>query len=125
MSALSFNMKNWPVILLTAKGNLTAADGERHLREYRQLLDRNQKFAVICDARETTAAEAKLRKDYAEFLKVNRDDLNRLCKGTAFVISSPLIRGALTAIMWMATMPYPYDIFGSIEEADVWAKAQL
>ena len=39
--------------------------------------------------------------------------------------TSPLVRGVLTAIFWIQTLPNPYTIVGTLREAEAWAREQL
>ncbi len=37
--------------------------------------------------------------------------------GVGFVIDGPLLRGALTAVFWLARTPVPYRVHGTLEQA--------
>ena len=45
--------------------------------------------------------------------------------GSAFVISSTLVRGILTAIYWVAPPVYPCDLFAYFDAACRWSLGQL
>ncbi|MBC7173876.1 MAG: hypothetical protein H5U40_15655, partial [Polyangiaceae bacterium] len=45
--------------------------------------------------------------------------------GYAFVISSSLVRGALTAILWLAPMPAPHRVVGTVGEGEAWLRGLL
>ena len=125
MGALNFDLKNFPLVLLVGEGENTFGDADRHFREYRQILDRNVPYALVCDATKMSGADAKLRKGYADFLKDNEKDFRRLCKGVAFVFGNAAIRGAFTAILWFTDMPFAYTICSTREDALVWARGRL
>lgn len=116
---------DWPLVLLTTEGDINPADLERHLAEYRALLDRNLPFGVVYDASKIGRVDAHIRRRYAEFHQENNEDFRRLCRGIGFVITSSLVRGALTAVLWMVELPFPYKIFATREEAAAWTRRQL
>ena len=43
----------------------------------------------------------------------------------AFVIDSPIVRGALTAILWIQPLPYEHRIVGTRADANAWLRGQL
>ena len=45
--------------------------------------------------------------------------------GSAIVAPNAVIKGALTAVFWMAPPKFPNQAFGSFDDALAWAKAQL
>ena len=59
------------------------------------------------------------------WLAEHRELLERDSLGTGFVITSALIRGVLTAILWMAPVPGGHRVFSSYDEAESWALEQL
>lgn len=114
-----------PLIVFTIRGELTFAQLQKHLREYRSVLDRGRPYVLLFDAREAGMADARNRKAYADFLNANADDLKLLCKGGAFVVTSSLIQGAMTAVLWLAPLPFPHKVFTSLGEASTWLRSLL
>jgi len=49
----------------------------------------------------------------------------KLCLGAAFHFESALTRGALTAVLWMARLPFDYVIVANREDGLDWAEARL
>ncbi len=120
-----FDYSGWPLVLLTAEGDISHSDLDQHLVEYRSVLERNLPFALVFDASKVGKIDAYIRQRYAEFMKANNDDFGRLCRGLGFVITSPFVRGALTAVLWMVEFPFPYKIFATRDEATGWCRRQL
>ena len=58
-------------------------------------------------------------------MKHNDALLRTYSAGSAFVISSPLVRGGLTAILWLQALPSPFIVVATRPEAESWARAQL
>lgn len=44
---------------------------------------------------------------------------------SAFVLASPLVRGLLTAILWISPMPAPHEIVATVAEAEAWLNERL
>ena len=65
------------------------------------------------------------RKRQAEWQREHERAIREYSLGTAFAISSALVRGDLTAIFWVQPLPNPYFIAVSLAEAERWALAQL
>ena len=125
MGRMRIDCKTWPLVIFTLEGDLTQAQLDEHLREHRAVIDRNEPYAVVVDAMGMGSTEASFRKRYAEFISKNTPVLKRLCRGTAVVLQSPVARGAITAVTWMTTIPFPLKVFGDRHEALSWAKSQL
>lgn len=75
----------------------------------------------MLDARDANQMSAAHRKRVAEWLTLHREELRRYHVALAFVSGSALIRGVLTAIYWLHPPPYPYKMFGALDEAKAWA----
>ena len=58
-------------------------------------------------------------------MRDNREVLARQCVGNAFVISNPLVRGVLTAILWLQPLPSDYIVVGTLKEAEAWCMKKL
>ena len=77
-------------------------------------------FVVQADA--TVSSTAKQRRMFAEAEQRMQEYDRVLCAGTAFVLTSTVMRGVVTAIYWMAPPVYPYAFFPSRDAATVWAR---
>lgn len=64
------------------------------------------------------------RKLQADFMSENARLIRKLNMGTAFVMDSMLLRGALTAMMWLQPLPCPHFVCGEIEEAKRWVRGR-
>jgi hypothetical protein len=106
---------------------------DENLREHldAQLLEmqsnrgRTRKTVVVIDASLGTRPTPLQRKMQADWINEHRELLATTCLGVAFVIPSPLVRGALTAIFWIAQMPIPHTVHGSLASAIEWAGGRL
>jgi hypothetical protein len=123
--AISFDERRWPLVRITFRGNASDDEFDGYLARMTQLVSRGQKIATLLDARGTGAVSPVQRKKQAEWQKRHADALRRNVVGTAFVIDSSLVRGALTAILWLSPLPQPHHVTATPEEAERWARHQL
>lgn len=80
-------------------------------------------WVVMADAMLSTSA--KQRKMFSEAETRMQPQDKRFCAGTAIVLSSPVIRGVVTAIYWLTPPVYPYTLCKSASEARVWSETKL
>ena len=66
---------------------------------------------------------ARQRRLQAEQIAHNAD--RQVLLGMAAVIDSPLIRGALTALLWIQRFDWDYTVVGTREAAEQWALDKL
>ena len=62
---------------------------------------------------------------FSTWMKKNEDLLNTNVQATAFVVNSAVIRGALTAILWLTPMRASHRMVGTLEEAEAWVMQKL
>jgi hypothetical protein len=126
MAAPRIDMSRHPLVVVTFDGLATDAEFDDYLTAMtRQILDRRQRSVTILDARTSGRAPATQRKKQADWLKQHEQMLRQYSLGTAFVITSPLVRGVLTAILWLQQMPTAHTVAATFEEAERWAVGRL
>ena len=126
MNSFRFDTTAFPLVNLEMVGDISPQQLDAHFIEYRGLLDRNKPYGLVYDASKIGKVDAVFRKRYAEFMKKNEADFQRLCMGVGFVITSAIVRGALTAVLWVTgSLPFPHKIFSTREEAEEWTRQQL
>ncbi len=92
----------------------------------RYALARSEKTAVILDTTQAPVAlSPRMRKLQAEWLQEHSHGLRVACVGMGFVIQSALVRGAMTAVLWLQGMPYPHAVCASWEKAEAYCLEQL
>jgi hypothetical protein len=119
-------MSRHPLIVVTFDGLASEREFDDYLAKMTtEVLERKQRSVTILDARTSGRAPASQRKKQAEWLKKHDALLRQYSLGSAFVITSPLVRGVLTAIFWLQPMATAYTVVGSLGEAETWAAARL
>jgi hypothetical protein len=126
-----FSGARYPLVILNVHGSgIEDAEFASYLSELGEQLARaeraNEHLALIIDTLGATrAAPASQRRMQADWVKTNFERSRDHCAGVAFVINSPLVRGILTAILWMQRMPNPHCVFATRESAEAWCHARL
>ncbi|GAB4207499.1 MAG: hypothetical protein OHK0013_25190 [Sandaracinaceae bacterium] len=115
-----------PLVVVTFEGDVTDAEFVRYLAEMEsRVLVRRRLSATVFDATKAGATSARQRRMQAEWMEKNEEALARYSAGSAFVITSPLVRGTLTAILWLKPLPVPHVVVGTFAEAEQWCRDRL
>lgn len=125
MGRFAIEQQRWPLVVVTYDGGIDDAAFEAHLSEYQSVLDRGQRYAAVFDATRAAVPPPRQRHLQAKFMDRHRATLARLCVGGGFAISSSLVRGAMTAILWLAPMPFEHVVVSTRGEAERWALERL
>lgn len=126
MDSIIVDDSRYPLLFVTFHGLPSEDEFERYLVRIDEIrIQRGGVTATIMDATRSRGATPKQRRRQAEWLKSNFAVLERTSAGTAFVIDSAIVRGVLTAILWVQPMPGPYTIVATVGEAERWAIANL
>ncbi|MFO0694585.1 MAG: hypothetical protein U0230_13575 [Polyangiales bacterium] len=114
-----------PLVVIRYEGGVDDSEFRAYLAQYEALVAAGRRYTVIFDARRASVPNAVQRRMQAQFLEARAGDLSRLCLGGAFVIASPLIRGALTAILFLTPLPFEHVVVPTLEDGERWALARL
>jgi hypothetical protein len=125
MDSIAIDDSGYPLVVVTFEGTVDDATFDGYLKRMDDYVARRQRNAFVFDASGAGRTPAPQRRKQAEWMKINEATLRAFSAGCAFVITSPLVRGALTAILWLQNIPSPYTVVGTRSEAERWARAQL
>lgn len=115
-----------PLVLIRFEGTLSDEELAGYLAQLtREVISQRQPYGMIFDAQRVAGVTAKQRRMQAEWMAEHEDALRRHSVGNAFVITSPLIRGALTAILWVRPMPGEHVVVSTVQEAERWVTDRL
>lgn len=99
---------------------------DAYLEQYTELVRRGvpytSVFSSLPDARLPSAAQ--LRKQ-AAWVKEHRQITREYCRGLAFALRSPAMRGVLRALLTMQPFSAEHVVLRDEAEAIAWAKARL
>jgi hypothetical protein len=82
-------------------------------------------FAWVILADALLSSTAKQRKMFAAAEARMKEQDKKLCAGTAFVLTSAIARGAITAVYWLSPPVYPYTIVANEAAAVAWCESKL
>jgi hypothetical protein len=118
----------WPIVTLRFSAESTDEEWRVLMDHVRACHRRGERFSVIADGTVMkgmpTAKQRKIGADLALWLRENAPKGARWpIMAWGNVITSPLVRGALTAILWIDTPPHPQKVFATFAEAFAWVKS--
>lgn len=127
---IDVSFDQWPLVVVSFVGQPSDQAFAEYLRvlesNLHKTLSRKLKTAILVD---TTLGplpvSTKQRQLQAEWLARLTPTLRTGCAGTGFVVQSPVVRGVMTAVMWMQELPHPYAICATYERAESWCIQRL
>jgi len=114
-----------PVIRVSLFGGVTDEAFARYLADSDEVIAASKRYVLFYDAVGETTLSADQRKRQVAWIRENEAALRKLCLGAAFHFDSAVTRGALTAILWMARLPFEYVIVSKHHEGLEWAVTRL
>ena len=110
-----------PVVLYRVDG-----DGEREvvaqlLADLTERFERAQApLRLLFDFTEVRLFDSSLRRQVAAWRGKNRALMQASIDAVAYVITSPLVRGYLTAVNWLRPLGRPTKVFAELDAARAW-----
>lgn len=118
MGSVTVDSSAWPLVRVTYVGSVDDARFEEYVREQAALLERRKPYVILFDASESGMPSARQRQRMAEYAREHEAELRRYCKRGVFVIPNSVVRGALTAILWLQPLPFPHEVVSSLNDAE-------
>lgn len=107
------------LLLVTTPPSLTDEEMSTFLAWHRGWMSaRREPYAIVLDLRRTEKLSPRQR----EMITSGMERSEKLCRGTAMVFTSVVLRGFLTAIFWIKKPRYPTRVFNGLDEASAWAR---
>jgi hypothetical protein len=117
MATLEIRTHLWPLFVTIVPARFEAEDLKPYIAEVSRLYARKERFATLVD---TTAVEelpgAAARRALAEWQNSTVEQIRSYNVCTATVLSSALVRGAMTAMHWLFRPPNEQIAVASIAE---------
>lgn len=119
-------LETWPLVVVTLGEGLQDDENASMFSDWAGILARREKFVAITDARAVrSVGSAKQRKLTADWMRSVDDQVRRYSLGHATILSSALVRGALTALSWLHKGAAPEVHTGTMLEALDWCVGKL
>jgi hypothetical protein len=108
---------SWPIVLVRPRGELSELQYQQMFRAIEALWARKEKFLTITDTRRSGAGSARQRQLIGDWMKTHEEQSNLYSMGSIIIVSSAVVRGAMTAINWIAQPKVPSHFVSSPREA--------
>lgn len=110
----------WPLFITVLPPSSDLHDIEVYIGEVNQLYKRRERFATLVDATPMASIPgATERRRLADWQNETVELIKRYNVFTATVLSSSMVRGALTAMNWVFRPPNEQVVVGTFEEGYV------
>lgn len=127
-TAAVIDFRHFPVVVTTFWG----ASTEKLMREYFSAMNRfhatlqpGERYVGVADGSESKRPDAVARKVIAELTDANQEEIKSWCIESYTVVTSGLVRGAVTAIQWLTQKKWDLELVPSMDEAFDKARATL
>lgn len=124
-SRIVLDFEKLPILDVAYVGTVDDAAFQRYLDDLVSVLSVRRPYVLLADATRSRPPSAKQRQMQAECIRAHERGFEQYCRGAAFVIDSPIIRGALTAILWLQRLPYEHIVVPTRADALAWLEPRL
>jgi hypothetical protein len=111
------------IVMVTPPSSVTDAGIDGILGELRGHLNSATPYALVFDMTDAGVPSALQRRKLADHMKNHAAKIQRLVRGLGVIAPSPVLRGVITALFWVAQPGMPHRIFATRDEALTWAAA--
>jgi hypothetical protein len=116
----------WPLLIVRFVGVPTPPQMEAFLTRMTAILERGEPYVSLFDASGMTGVgSTELRHLYVAWMKRHAVRQRELNRGTASVVTSPLIRLTLNVVLHLTPQRSPYLITARLDEAAAWVADRL
>ena len=124
MAHVDVSDKHWPAVVTTVpSGDIADEDMHQANRDFLEIIKaRRAEYVTVTDLRSGGRVTPKQRAIITNFMADHDYILGRYCVGAAMIFDSAVMRGMLTAILWLRTPEYPTKVFATSEEAIEWGR---
>ncbi|RYE95053.1 MAG: hypothetical protein EOO75_00295 [Myxococcales bacterium] len=123
----TISSERWPLVVIHWPGPVELGDVDAHFDELGRLLEsRIGNFVVVVDvSAQTSPPNAVIRARAGERLQGVTARFESRLGGVVYVMPSSFIRGAITAVHWLARVEFPFAAVSTRAEALAWAAARV
>jgi hypothetical protein len=111
------------IVWVTPPPHATDEGIEAVLAELREHLRRGDPYALVFDMSNAGVPSALQRKRLVAHMADQAPNIRRVVRGLGVIAPSPVLRGAITALFWLAPPLVPHRLFETRSEAIDWAEA--
>lgn len=119
---VQIDSSRWPLVTVRFVGDLLEDEFDAYLRFLNANMERtereSQMTAIVFDSRQVGRVLPSIRAKMTRWIQSNTAQTRRTCAGFGFVIDSQLVRGLLTAVLWVVPIPAPHAVTSTVTEAE-------
>jgi hypothetical protein len=120
-----FDDSRWPRLYLRLAGTLSSQGHEECLAQLSGYLRRGERFVSIVDLTRVGLVPLEQRWRQVEWFEEHEQLMRETNVGTAIILTSPLVRLSISAILYFKRLPLPLAMVATPAEAEAWADARL
>lgn len=124
---MKLDSSRFPLVLVTVTGEITERDVDQLDADFEHVFAHHRRFAIVTHSTIVRFPSTNVRERIAAW--ANRPDVHAatclLNVGHAYVVGNPIVRGSMTAILWLWDPPNPQFAAATFEEGVDWALVQL
>jgi hypothetical protein len=123
--SITFDYRKLPLLRVNYVGTVNDQSFQDYINDLAAVAKIGRPYLLLADATDAGVPSAKQRMMQTQAIKEYRSLFASVCKGAAFVIDSMMVRGALTAMLWVQPLPYDHIVVATVREAEEWLQKQL
>lgn len=121
----TFDDSRWPLLRLHLSGTLSSQGHEECLATLGGYVHRRERFLLLVDVTQVGMVPLDQRWRQVEWFEEHEVLLRETVLGSAVVLTSPVVRLAISAILFFKPLPIPCTTFSTVDEAEAWAAQRL
>lgn len=126
MAIIDLDISSWPIVVTRPRGGvLQDHELTDYLERFRvEIGKRLGMYVSVLDLRESPTLTPTQRRTISNGMD-NDNASQRQCVGAALIFESAIMRGVLTAILWIKQPKHEVKVFGDVEAAKAWGRECL
>ncbi|QRK04376.1 hypothetical protein JQX13_29415 [Archangium violaceum] len=122
---VTFDDSLWPLLITRYVGTMSDMEYEKSLERLSSFLQRREPFFMLIDTSRSGIPNNAQRQRQVEWSRIH-DELERTWgRGSAFIVTSPFIRAAMSLFFHVRPPGTPYVIVSDMDSALTWILARM
>lgn len=118
---MNFVQRHGRIVWVVPPSKLSDPDLDSILEALRGHLALAIPYVLIFDLTRAGLPNALQRQRLSSHVRDHSEAIRRSVRGIGVLLTSPVVRGMVTAIFWVAPPPVPHRLFSARAEAIAWA----
>ena len=123
--SISIDESLWPLLISRFEAQVSDADYVDYLQQGSRYLQRAEPYVCVFDMARLALPSVYQRHVQREWMRRHEPLMREWVLGCAFVITTPVIRIALSSILHVVPLPMPHVAVQDLTRAVAWAASRL